>query len=101
MKKYNKKKSPFFTILLLVSFMIFASSQLIVNSILTPLGTQLQSLNTEKEFLLEENRKISEEIAKSSSIRVIEKLSEKKLSLSQDKVQTFIYVEDTTLVASY
>lgn len=89
-----------FSLLLLLSFVIFVLSQLIVNSILTPLGSKLESLNSEKEYLLEENRIISEEIAKNNSLRVIENLSGKKLKLSKDKVQTFVYIEDSTLVAN-
>ncbi|NLE30703.1 hypothetical protein GX618_00290 [Candidatus Dojkabacteria bacterium] len=98
------KKATFnnriFSLLLLLSFVIFVLSQLIVNSILTPLGSKLESLNSEKEYLLEENRIISEEIAKNNSLRVIENLSDKKLKLSKEKVQTFVYIEDSTLVAN-
>lgn len=89
-----------FSFILLFSFVIFLLSQLVVNSILTPLGSKLESLNSEKEYLLEENRVISEEIAKNNSLRVIENLSQKKLNLSIDKVQTFVYIEDSTLVAN-
>lgn len=98
------KKATFnnriFSLLLLLSFVVFVLSQLIVNSILTPLGSKLESLNSEKEYLLEENRIISEEIAKNNSLRVIENLSDKKLKLSKEKVQTFVYIEDSTLVAN-
>ncbi|HRX43731.1 MAG TPA: hypothetical protein P5059_00565 [Candidatus Dojkabacteria bacterium] len=98
------KKATFnnriFSLLLLLSFVVFVLSQLIVNSILTPLGSKLESLNSEKEYLLEENRIISEEIAKNNSLRVIENLSNKKLKLSKEKVQTFVYIEDSTLVAN-
>ncbi len=100
MRKTETTKSSLFSKLLLLSFTIFILSQLVVNSKLTPLGTQLQSLNAEKEYLLEENRKISEEIAKSGSIKVIEELSAKKLNLSQEKKQSFIYIEDPNLVAN-
>lgn len=84
----------------LFTLVLFGLSQLVVNSILTPLGVKLQALNTEKEHLLEENRQISEEIAKNNSIKVIENLSDKKLNLTQDKQQTVVYIEDTTLVAN-
>ncbi len=84
----------------LVSLLLFGVSQLVMNSVLTPLGVKLQALNTEKEHLIEENRSISEEIAKNSSIKVIENLSEKKLDITQEKQQTVVYIEDTTLVAN-
>ncbi len=96
--KSQQSNTPFKV--LLVTLVLFGLSQLVVNSILTPLGVKLQSLNTEKEHLLEENRQISEDIAKNNSIRVIENLSDKKLNLTQDKQQTVVYIEDTTLVAN-
>lgn len=99
MRNKEEGKKPFFSTILFVSFVLFILSQLVVNSILTPLGIKLEALNKEKEYLLEENRVISEEIAKNSSLRVIESLSDKKLSLSQQKVQTFVYIQDSRLVA--
>jgi len=86
--------------LLIASFVLFVVSQLVINSILTPLGIKLEELNDEKEYLLEENRVISEEIAKNSSLKVIENLSEKKLNLSKNINQTFIYIQDSRLVAN-
>jgi hypothetical protein len=100
MKKTEEKKKNIFGLLLLLGFFVFTLSQLIVNSILTPLGSRLEALNTEKEHLLEENREMSEEVAKSSSLKVIENLSEKKLNLSVIKAQTYIYIQDSTLVAN-
>ncbi len=100
MKTTEKIKGSIFPKILIFSFVLFTVSQLVVNSVLTPLGTRLESLNTEKEHLLEENRVVSEEIAKNSSLKVIESLSGKKLNLSQTKVQTFVYIEDSTLVAN-
>lgn len=96
--KSQQSNTPFKVFLL--TLVLFGLSQLVVNSILTPLGVKLQALNTEKEHLLEENRQISEDIAKNNSIRVIENLSDKKLNLTQDKQQTVVYIEDTTLVAN-
>lgn len=94
----NKTNKP--TKIFIMTLLIFGVSQLVINSLLTPLGVKLQALNTEKEHLLEENREISEMVAKNSSIKVIESLSEKKLNLSQEKQQTVVYIEDTTLVAN-
>lgn len=100
MKKLTIQKNNLFTSILVFSFVALVSSQLVVNSILTPLGSRLERLNTEKEHLLEENREMSEEIAKSSSLKVIENLSEKKINISVAQVQTFIYIQDSTLVAN-
>ena len=86
--------------LLIASFILFVVSQLVLNLILTPHGIKLVPLNVEKEYLLEENRVISEEIAKNSSLKVIENLSEKKLELSKNITQTFLYIQDSRLVAN-
>ena len=100
MKDTERKTKNRVSKVFIFTLILFGVSQLIINSLLTPLGVKLQSLNTEKEHLLEENREISEMIAKNSSIKVIESLSEKKLNLSQEKQQTVVYIEDTTLVAN-
>jgi hypothetical protein len=99
MRTTESRKSNIVTKIFIFSLVIFGASQLVVNSILTPLGSKLQSLNTEKEHLLEENREISEQIAKNSSIKVIESLSNKKLNLSPDNQPTVIYIEDKSLMA--
>lgn len=100
MIKREKIKRNFFSYIAIFSLIAFGLSQLIVNSVLTPLGVKLQQLNTEKEHRLEENRNISEDLAKSGSIKVIEQLSQKKLKLSPDVEQTFIYIQDPSLVAN-
>jgi len=100
MEKNSNRKSNVAMKIFLISLLIFGVSQLVVNSVLTPLGVKLQALNTEKEYLVEENKQISEEIAMNSSIKVIENLSDKKLNLTQEKQQTVVYIEDTTLVAN-
>ncbi|MDX9739035.1 MAG: hypothetical protein RBT33_01580 [Candidatus Dojkabacteria bacterium] len=100
MKDTERKTKNRVSKVFISSLILFGISQLIINSLLTPLGVKLQSLNTEKDHLLEENREISEMIAKNSSIKVIESLSEKKLNLSQEKQQTVVYIEDSTLVAN-
>lgn len=100
MQQLDTKKSNIPVKFFVLTLIIFGVSQLVVNSVLTPLGVQLQALNTEKEHLVEENRQISEEIAKNSSIKVIENLSDKKLNLTQDKQQTVVYIEDSTIVAN-
>ena len=53
----TEKKNSLFSMLLVASFVLFVVSQLVINSILTPLGIKLEELNDEKEYLLEENRK--------------------------------------------
>ncbi|MBP5204446.1 hypothetical protein J6Z48_02280 [bacterium] len=89
-----------FTALLVVSFLLFILSQLIINSILAPLGTELQSLSSEKKYLQGENRGMEEEIAKSKSIIIIQELASSSLKLSSTNTKTVIYLEDDNLVAS-
>jgi hypothetical protein len=78
---------------------IFTISQLIINSIITPLGLELESLNSEKNYLVEENRSMEEEIAKTNSIMVIRQLANKKLNISSDAERVIIYIEDSDVIA--
>ena len=98
MREGNKKQNIALTIFLF-SLFAFVSSQLIVNSILSPLGIQLQSLNSEKNYLIEENRLMEEQIAKTSSIHVIKQLANKELNISSDSERFVIYIEDTSIIA--
>lgn len=82
-----------------ISLVFFGLSQLVINSILTPLGTKLQSLNREKNFLVEENREMEEDIAKTDSITVIKKLSDEKLEISANNTKTVVYIEDSSVLA--
>ncbi|HOV29619.1 MAG TPA: hypothetical protein PLD77_00900 [Candidatus Dojkabacteria bacterium] len=98
------KKTAQFTkniplLIFVMSLTSFVLSQLIINSILAPLGTELQSLNREKNFLVEENRTMEEQIAKANSITVVHKLADKALSLSTTP-RTTIYLEKDSLVAN-
>ena len=83
-----------------LSLVLFILSQLIINSILAPLGTELQSMNGEKNYLIEENRGMEEEIAKSGSIMVIQKLADKTLSLSPSNKKTLVYLQEIAIVAN-
>jgi len=78
---------------------VFTISQLIINSIITPLGLELESLNSEKNYLVEENRSMEEEIAKTNSIMVIRQLANKKLNISSDAERVIIYIEDSDVIA--
>ena len=83
-----------------LSLVLFILSQLIINSILAPLGTELQSMNGEKNYLIEENRGMEEEIATSGSITVIQKLADKTLSLSPSNKKTLVYLQEIAIVAN-
>lgn len=83
----------------ILSTIVFFVAQLIINSNLSPLGTKLQKLNSEKGFLVEANENINEELAKLDSIVVVKELAQKKLNLDQTTAQTTVYIQDTNLLA--
>jgi cell division protein FtsB len=97
MKGLNRNKLP--VTVLSISLVIFAMSQLVINSILSPLGIELEDLNTEKESLVEENREMENQIAKLGSIKVIQTLTKEKLEISKNGDQEIIYVNDTDVIA--
>jgi hypothetical protein len=81
------------------SMTVFVMSQLVINAILNPLGTELQNLNREKNFLVEENRTMEEQVAKTSSITVIKKLADKQLDIRAQSQKTIIYLEQSAVLA--
>jgi cell division protein FtsB len=83
----------------LLTVSVFILSQLVINSVLSPLGIELQSLNKEKNFLVEENRSMEEQIAKTNSITVIKKLANEQLNISSSGDKTIIYIEDSSIIA--
>lgn len=96
-KQITKQNIPL--AIFLFSLCTFVLSQLIINSILSPLGIQLQSLNSEKNYLVEENRLMEEQIAKTSSIHVVKHLANRELNISSSNERYVIYVEDTSIIA--
>jgi len=97
MKNLTTKNLP--VIVLLVSVFCFAVSQLAINSVLSPMGLELQNLNSEKNYLVEENRSMEEQIAKSNSIIVIQKLAAKELKISSNNGKSIVYIENTNIIA--
>ena len=95
----NSKKQNLTITVFLITLLVFTISQLIINSILTPLGLELESLNNEKNYLVEENRSMEEQVAKTNSIIVIRQLANKKLKLSSNSDRVVIYIEDSTVIA--
>lgn len=85
-----------------LSLIIFVTTQMVTNAILSPLGHKLQSLNSEKNELIEENRILEQQIAKADSIIVIELYSKEKFELEdnsgKDRNKT-IYVSDKSVQA--
>jgi hypothetical protein len=93
-----KKQNIPLTVFLLTLF-VFTLSQLVINSVLSPLGIELQKLNSEKNYLVEENRSMEEQIAKTNSIMVIKQLANNKLKISSSSEHNLIYVEDSSVIA--
>ncbi len=94
MKKLNTTLKIF-----ILSATIFFVAQLIVNSNLSPLGTQLQQLNQEKEYLVEVNNNINEQLAKLNSIVVVRELAQKKLNFDKASAQSTIYIQTENVLA--
>ncbi len=86
-------------IFFVTSLILFCATQLTINSILSPLGSQLQSFNTEKELLIEENRELEEELASSNSLAVLENISSKKFELDNSVKKQLVYVSDQSVHA--
>lgn len=95
----NSKNKNLPIAVFLGTLVVFIVSQLIISSILAPLGLELESLNSEKNYLVEENRSMEEEIAKTNSIMVIRQLANKKLNISSDSERVIIYIEDSDVIA--
>jgi len=100
MRRYTNQTNNIPATIFLFSGFVFILSQLVINSILTPLGVELQSLNKEKNYLVEENRGMEEQIAKTNSITVIQKLADKSLNISSSAKRTVIYIENPTILAN-
>lgn len=95
---YNIRKNiP--AIVFTFSMVTFVLSQLVINAVLNPLGTELQNLNREKNFLVEENRTMEEQVAKTSSITVIKKLADKQLDIRSQSQKSIIYLELSAVLA--
>jgi len=99
-KIIKKAKQNIFATFFIFSLFAFILSQLVSNTILAPMGTELQRLNSEKNYLVEENRGMEEKIAKNNSITVIRKLADESLSLSSSNQKTVVYLEEATVVAN-
>ena len=94
MRKINTTQKIF-----LITTIIFFVAQLIVNSKLSPLGTQLQNLNSEKEYLVEVNNNINEQLAKLNSIVVVKELAQKRLNFDKASAQSTIYIQTENVLA--
>lgn len=93
----TRKNIPAFVFI--ASMSVFIISQLVINAVLNPLGTELQSLNSEKNFLVEENKTMEEKVAKTSSITVIKQLALAQLDITTQSAKNVVYLEDSAVLA--
>ncbi len=98
-REENRKRSNISLTVFLSALLLFTLSQLVISSILSPLGIELQSLNSEKNYLIEENRSMGEQIAKTNSIMVIKQLAKEKLNITSSSGKSIIYIEDSSIIA--
>lgn len=85
--------------LLILTTILFFITQLAVNADLNPKGERLEILNTEKNLLIEENRRIEEEIARSGSLKVINQIASQKLNLKDNTINSTKYISDSKVLA--
>ncbi len=94
-KLFNKKSNLSIPLILAItSTLLFCITQLAINANLNPLGAKLESLNREKKQLIEENRRIEEEIAQAKSLKVITYLAEKKLNIEKEADYKVEFLEE-------
>lgn len=99
MINHNRTQKNIPALVFITTMSIFVVSQLVINAVLNPLGTELQSLNSEKNFLVEENKTMEEQVAKTNSITVIKQLAQAQLSLGSQSTRSVIYLEQSSVLA--
>jgi cell division protein FtsB len=101
--KRKKKNSSFVLVsgaILGVVLVIFCFVQLLVASTLSPRGKELKRLDSEKEILLEENRKLEQEIAEYSSLNLIKNRAETQLDMKRAEEVIYVNDQETTAEAA-
>lgn len=90
--KENRKNENIPIQIFIFCFIFFIAIQLYINSSLSTQGAKLQSLNSEKNLLIEENRELEKDLANAKSITVVENLTNKKYKLTPTKISQLVYV---------
>lgn len=84
----------------ILSLTVFLVGQVMINNKLSPLGIELQSLNNEKNSLIEENRTHEQTLAGIKSLTALEIATKKETKLKQVTAKQIIYIQDTLTQAS-
>ena len=78
---------------------IFVITHLVINFVLTPKGIELEDLSREKNYLVENNRELGQEIARIKSISIIKEITGETMSLEPDANSKIIYISNESIVA--
>lgn len=103
--RFNRDRKPVSLDSVIFGFAAFAVitfilTQLVTNSILSPLGHKLQSYNEEKNQLAEVNREVEREIASNLALPVVGVYAKEKFDLKDDSDSQTIYITDDTIQAA-
>ncbi len=78
---------------------VFVTTQLVINFVLTPKGIELEDLSREKNLLVENNRELEQEIARIKSISIIKEVTEETMGLSSNPENEIIHITKDSIVA--
>lgn len=78
---------------------VFVTTQLVINFVLTPKGIGLEDLSREKNLLVENNRELEQEIARIKSISIIKEITAETMSLSSNPENEIIHITEDSIVA--
>ncbi len=87
------------TKLTVVVVLVFLITQLVINSVLTPKGIQLENLSQEKNTLVETNRELGQEIARIRSISIIKEITNEAINLDANAQNNIVYVSNESIIA--
>ena len=78
---------------------VFVITHLVINFVLTPKGIELEDLSREKEYLVENNRELSQDIARIKSISIIKEVTGETMSLQPDAQSKILHISNESIVA--
>ncbi|GEM_PF-3339210 len=83
----------------IILFVLFLGVQLALNALLVPKGVELEKLNNEKRTLIEDNRNISQEIARIKSVSIIREIAGEEIDLEYRAEKAQIRVANESIIA--
>lgn len=85
----------------ITTMVVFVITHLVINFVLTPKGIELENLAQEKNFLVENNRELGQEIARIKSISIVKEITSEKMSLESVTESEIIYISNESVVAGF